>query len=53
MGKKINRNIDRDKEVNRKLKEEGWRVLRFWGKDIEKNIDKCVKVVKDAYEKTT
>lgn len=27
--KKIERNIERDKEVNQKLKEENWKVLRF------------------------
>ncbi len=27
---KIKRNIERDKEVNEKLKNDGWKVLRFW-----------------------
>ena len=39
---KIERNIERDKEVNGKLIAEGWKVLRFWGKDITGNIDKCI-----------
>lgn len=39
---KIERNIERDKEVNEKLIAEGWKVLRFWGNDITKNIDKCI-----------
>ena len=39
---KIKRNIERDKEVNKRLESEGWTVLRFWGKDIETNTDKCV-----------
>jgi DNA mismatch endonuclease Vsr len=34
---KIERNIQRDKEVNKRLKREGWKVLRFWGKQVEKN----------------
>lgn len=42
---KIKRNIERDKEVNEKLKSEGWIVVRFWGKDIQKNIDKCIFIV--------
>ena len=25
----------------------GWTVLRFWGKDINKNVDECVKVVEE------
>lgn len=36
---KIERNISRDKIVNAELKKEGWTVLRFWAKDIEKNTD--------------
>jgi len=39
---KIERNIQRDKEVNRKLRKEGWKVLRFWGSRIKKNVDECV-----------
>jgi len=43
--KKIQRNIERDKEVNLHLKKEGWKVLRFWGRDIEKNLETCVKKI--------
>jgi DNA mismatch endonuclease, patch repair protein len=32
--KKIARNIARDSEINRKLKEGGWTVLRIWETDI-------------------
>lgn len=39
---KIERNIKRDKEVNRKLLKDGWKVLRFWGLDIEKNLETCI-----------
>lgn len=42
---KIEDNIRRDKQVNKILKKEGWKVLRFWGKDIEKKTDQCVKKV--------
>ena len=31
---KIERNIQRDKEVTEKLEIDGWIVLRFWGKEI-------------------
>ena len=34
---KINMNILRDKEVNRKLRKEGWRILRIWEHDVKKN----------------
>ncbi|MDO5607953.1 MAG: DNA mismatch endonuclease Vsr [Capnocytophaga sp.] len=40
--KKIERNIGRDKEVNEKLSKQGWTVLRFWSKDIEKKLLTCV-----------
>ena len=43
---KIRRNIERDKEVNRRLKEEGWKVIRFWGKNIEKDTESCVLEIK-------
>lgn len=39
---KISRNIERDKEVNRELKKEGWRVARFWDFQITKDVDKCI-----------
>ena len=26
----------------------GWTVIHFWGKDILKNPDKCVKVIEEA-----
>ena len=45
--KKIEGNIARDQEVNNTLESQGWIVLRFWGKDIEKNCVNCV----DAIEK--
>ena len=46
--KKIARNIERDKEVDQTLTSLGWKVIRFWGKDIKKNVDECVKVVEEA-----
>jgi DNA mismatch endonuclease Vsr len=50
--KKIERNIERDKEVNEALAAAGWTVIRFWGKDIKKNLEQCVEiVVKEVEEK--
>ena len=40
--KKIERNMDRDKTVTLELTKHGWKVLRFWGNQIEKNLDYCV-----------
>jgi len=39
---KIERNMERDKRITRKLRRDGWSVLRFWEHDIEKNSDKCI-----------
>jgi DNA mismatch endonuclease Vsr len=39
---KIERNIQRDREVNEELLKNGWQVIRFWGKDIEKELLNCV-----------
>ena len=36
--KKLKRNVERDKEVNEILTDEGWIVLRFWESDVKKNI---------------
>lgn len=40
--KKIEGNIQRDVTVNKILKDQGWKVVRFWGKDIQKNLDACI-----------
>lgn len=45
---KISRNRDRDDEINKKLLFEGWTVIRFWGKEISKNADECVRVIEEA-----
>ena len=38
---KIERNIERDKQVTEKLENEGWIVIRFWGKEIKKDVVAC------------
>lgn len=38
---KIERNIQRDLEVNQLLEEQSWIVLRFWGKEIQKDLSGC------------
>ncbi len=45
---KISRNRERDDEINKRLLFEGWTVIRFWGKDIVKNADECVRVIEEA-----
>lgn len=46
--KKISRNMERDDEVNKRLLFEGWTVIRFWGKDILKDTDECIRVIEET-----
>lgn len=46
--KKISRNMERDEEINHQLLFMGWTVIRFWGKDILKNTDMCIKVIEET-----
>ena len=39
---KIERNMARDEEINATLEAEGWTVIRFWKRQIRKELDKCV-----------
>lgn len=45
---KISRNRERDDEVNKKLLFMGWTVIRFWGKDIIRNTDECIRVIEET-----
>lgn len=45
---KIERNIERDKEVTAELEKQGWTVLRFWGKEIKKNAGGCADIIEKA-----
>ena len=45
---KISRNRERDDEVNKQLLFLGWTVIRFWGNDIKKNTDECIKVIEEV-----
>lgn len=46
---KIEKNIQRDRQVNRQLLSDGWTVLRFWETDIIKHTAVCVEQIKRAY----
>lgn len=46
--KKVNRNMQRDAENEAELYGCGYRVLRFWGNDIIKDLDNCLKTVKET-----
>ncbi len=45
---KIERNMERDQEKDRELLFLGWTVIHFWGKDITKNTEECVRVIEEA-----
>lgn len=45
---KIFGNREGDDVVNKRLLFEGWTVIRFWGDEIKKHVDECVKVVEEA-----
>ena len=47
---KIERNMQRDKDVTQKLQYEGWIVLRFWGKEIKKNLAECADLVERIWK---
>lgn len=49
--RKIQRNIERDNEVNEMLKSMGWTVIRFWGKDILRNPCTCVDLIVECLNK--
>lgn len=46
--KKIERNMQRDIEVNTYLESQNWKILRFWSNDIKKNLDLCLVEIQKA-----
>lgn len=47
---KIERNMERDKEVTESLERDGWLVLRFWEWQIRRQLDECVAEILSAVE---
>lgn len=45
---KISGNRERDNEINKKLLFMGWTVIRFWGNDIKKNPNECIRVIEET-----
>lgn len=45
---KIEKNMQRDIENDQRLLFLGWTVIHFWGQEIIKNTDECVKVIEEA-----
>ena len=46
--KKIERNMQRDIEVNTYLESQNWKVLRFWSEDIKKKLQDCLIIIEDV-----
>lgn len=45
---KIERNMERDREKDNQLLFMGWTVIHFWGKDILRNTEECVRVIEET-----
>lgn len=48
--KKIERNRQRDIEVNEKLTEKGWKVIRIWEYDVKKNFESIIEQILTAID---
>jgi len=48
---KIDKNVKRDKQINKLLKTNGIKIIRFWEHEIRKDPAKCFKKIKIYYEK--
>ena len=47
---KIERNMKRDIAVNEYLLSKNWKVLRFWSKEIQKELESCIKKITEEIE---
>ena len=45
---KIQRNMERDREVDAELHGLGWSVLRFWSKDVLRKTEDCIGAIEEA-----
>jgi DNA mismatch endonuclease, patch repair protein len=50
---KIRRNKARDEHVNQLLTAEGWKVLRLWDFEIQKDLNRCVRLVSEVLTSQT
>ena len=49
---KFQRNIERDRNVTRRLRREGWSVIRIWEHALKKNGEACIGRIRRALERT-
>lgn len=45
---KIERNMERDRKNDQQLQYLGWTVIHFWGNDILKHTEECIKVIEET-----
>ncbi len=45
--KKIEKNIQRDIEVNKYQKSHGWEVIRFWSDEIKIDLNSCITIIQN------
>jgi DNA mismatch endonuclease (patch repair protein) len=45
---KISKNRERDDRNQRKLRKIGWMVIRLWQHEIEKDLEKCIKLIESS-----
>lgn len=48
--KKIENNMARDKLLNSTLVDKGWIILRFWTKEIKKDLEYCISKIEETIE---
>ena len=46
--KKILRNMERDIQVNEKLTDEGWIIMRFWSRELIANLEEVILTIETA-----
>lgn len=47
---KILGNIERDAATNKRLSQDGWKVIRIWESDIYKDLKKCTELIITSYK---
>lgn len=50
--KKILRNMERDQQVNEKLTDEGWKIMRFWSREVITNLEEVIFTIENEIKTT-
>ena len=46
---KISKNIRRDKANTLLLRKDGWKVIRIWEHELNKDFDKCIRMIEEEF----